>query len=167
MKVYVASSWRNDKQGAAVATLRDHGHEVYDFKSRGSGWGRAGDDTSETPAFGWSAIDPNWKQWTPEEYAAALEHPIAVAGFNRDMRALATSDACVMLMPCGPSASMELGYAVGAGKLTIVLVEGMREPDLMARMADLVTCEWNDVLLALGGWYGIAAKAAREAKVKR
>jgi len=33
MRVYVASSWRNEKQPAVVKALREAGHEVYDFRS--------------------------------------------------------------------------------------------------------------------------------------
>jgi hypothetical protein len=51
-------------------------------------------------------------------------------------------------MPCGVSASLEAGWARGNGKFLIVYVPGLREPDLMVKMADLVTdsleelCEW-------------------------
>ena len=43
------------------------------------------------------------------------------------------------VMPCGVSASLEAGWACGAGKLVIVYVPGLREPDLMVKMADMVT----------------------------
>lgn len=48
-------------------------------------------------------------------------------------------EACVYVMPCGPSASMEMGYARGQGKLTIAYIPGLREPDLMVKMAHLIT----------------------------
>lgn len=146
MKVYVASSWRNLEQSAVVEALRAEGHEVYDFKAGGSGWNRPGDQCSTIGPFGWSAIDPKWKEWDAREYIAGLRHPIAAAGFKRDMDALREADACVMVMPCGPSASMELGYAVGARKLTIVYVDSIREPDLMVLMADYIELDWALVL---------------------
>ena len=37
------------------------------------------------------------------------------------MDALEQSDACIMVLPCGPSASMEMGWACGAGKPTVSL----------------------------------------------
>jgi hypothetical protein len=43
------------------------------------------------------------------------------------------------VMPCGVSASWEAGWAKGAGKAVFVYVPGLREPDLMVKMADLVT----------------------------
>ena len=33
-KIYLASSWRNERQPELVRTLRQAGHEVYDFRAR-------------------------------------------------------------------------------------------------------------------------------------
>ena len=55
------------------------------------------------------------------------------------MTALRECEACVYVMPCGVSASLEAGWAKGAGKPLIVFVPGLKEPDLMVKMADLVT----------------------------
>jgi hypothetical protein len=136
LKVYVASSWRNDFQPGVVEALRADGHEVYDFRGSGDGWGAAGGGPG---GFGWSEIDPGWQDWDAPRYVAALDHPRAEEGFRRDMDALRASDACLMVLPCGPSASMEMGWACGAGRLVVVYVAGLREPDLMVKMADLVT----------------------------
>ena len=38
MKIYVASSWRNEFQHNVVKALREDGHEVYDFREDGDGW---------------------------------------------------------------------------------------------------------------------------------
>jgi len=141
MKIYVASSWRNTFQQEVVAKLRGLGHEVYDFKAGGDGWSAAEGEGG----FGWRFIDPNWQNWTPAEYVAALSHPLAIEGFNRDMDALKRADCCIMVMPCGPSASMEMGYAVGAGRLVAAYIPGTREPDLMVKMADIVTTRWSAI----------------------
>ena len=138
MKIYVASSWRNEFQPLVVAELREDGHEVYDYRHPEPG----------NEGFSWSEIHPNWQAWTPQEYLSALDHDIATHGFGLDMGALAGADVCVMVMPCGMSASLETGYAVGAGKPTAVYVPGMREPDLMVKMADFIT----DDLVALCNW---------------
>lgn len=124
MKIYLASSWRNAHQPAVLAALRAAGHEVYDFRNPAPG----------NDGFRWSEIDPNWQQWTPEQYAQALEHPIAERGFGYDMRALMDCEACVLVLPCGRSAHLELGYAVGAGKTTVVLQLEPQEPELMVKM---------------------------------
>lgn len=140
MKIYIASSWRNDFQPLVCAELREDGHEVYDFRHPVPG----------NDGFQWRAIDPDgdWQRWSIPEYLRALNHPIADLGFSLDMTALRAADLCVMVMPCGMSASLETGYAIGAGKPTAVYVPGIREPDLMVKMADLVTadlvelCQW-------------------------
>jgi hypothetical protein len=122
-----------------VATLRKDGYEVYDFRGPGNGWGTSGDGPG---GFGWHEIDKDWKEsWIADvqRYLRGLEHPRAVEGFKRDMDALRLSDACVMVMPAGPSASMEMGWSVGAGRPTYVYMPAIREPDLMVKMANLVS----------------------------
>lgn len=128
MNVYVASSWRNDWQQDVVARLREEGHDVYDFRNPAEG----------DNGFHWSEIDPEWKGWQWEEFLKSLQHPIAQAGFKKDMDALRWAEATVLVMPCGRSAHLELGYAIGAGQKTVILLED-GEPELMYLMADFVT----------------------------
>lgn len=139
MRVYVASSWRNQYQPAVVSALRSEGFAVYDFRNPEPG----------NDGFSWRAIDPDWESHKEDvaSYLKLLEHPIAEAGFKLDMDALKSADIVVMVMPCGMSASLETGYAVGAGKPTCVFVPGLREPDLMAKMADLITDEVDSMLV--------------------
>jgi hypothetical protein len=136
MKVYVASSWRNEYQQEVVRVLRGDGHEVYDFRDSGSGWGEI---HGVDGGFHWSEIDTDWQFWSPRQYIAGLGHSRAVEGFQRDMQALRCCDACVMVMPCGSSACMEMGWAVGAGRAVVAYVPAIREPELMVKMAHLVT----------------------------
>lgn len=124
MNVYVASSWRNGNQPQVVSALRAAGHEVYDFKNP-----LPGDN-----GFHWTEVDGDWKQWTPERFRAALDHPIAQAGYKKDMDALESCEVCVLVMPCGRSAHLEAGYAIGAGKPTAILLAS-GEPELMYKMA--------------------------------
>lgn len=121
MRIYVASSWRNEHQADVVDALRAAGHQVYDFK----------EPTPGGSGFSWSAIDPNWQKWTPQEYIQALSHPVAQIGYGNDMSGLNNAELCLFLSPAGPSSMWELGYAKGRGKRTAVLMLGMREPDLM------------------------------------
>ena len=119
MRIYVASSWRNTRQPSVVVALREAGHEVYDFRHP-----HPGDD-----GFSWREIDGSWQSWTPEQYRAALKHPAAIRGFGFDMTALNDCDACVLVLPCGRSAHLELGHAAGAGRRTFVLLEETPRPD--------------------------------------
>ena len=127
MKIYVASSWRNTRQPSVVEALRADGHDVYDFKNPEPG----------NQAFAWSEIDPNWQTWTEAEYLEALSSEIAIEGFRRDERALTRCETCVLVLPCGRSAHLEAGYAIGLGiPLVILLPNGEpMEPELMYRWA--------------------------------
>jgi hypothetical protein len=141
IRIYVASSWRNTYQPSIVELLRQDGHEVYDFKAP-----LPGDD-----GFHWSEIDPNWKSWTPEAYASALESPLAERGFLSDMTALENADLCVLVMPSGRSASFEYGYWRGRmqrhGILHIPSGEPF-EPELMFKGAT-ITSHVVDLLKAV------------------
>lgn len=98
--------------------------------------------------FHWSEIDPEWEGWGPEKFRDSLDHPIADSGFEFDMRALEACEACVMVMPCGRSAHLELGYAVGAGKYTLALLNG-GEPELMYKMVDRLCVDLDELVLAI------------------
>ncbi len=139
MKVYVATSWRNDRQPHIVSRLRGDGHEVYDFRHPKEGDG----------GFAWEEIDRNWGNWDYAQFIDALEHPAAARGFKLDMEALNWADALVLVMPCGRSAHLELGYAVGAGKPTAILLTN-GEPELMYKMVDLLTGDVFEVVDWLG-----------------
>ena len=140
MRIYVASSWRNILQPAVVIALRKCGHEVYDFRHPAPG----------VSGFSWSEIDPNWQNWTPAEYRAALQHPVARRGYGFDIEALRACDACVLVLPSGRSASWEFGYAMGQGKRGVVAQFDGVEPELMYREAEIV-CDLDELLDAFGG----------------
>ena len=141
MKIYVASSWRNEYQQGVVLALREAGfNDVYDFRNPEPG------DTG----FHWSEIDSNWKNWTTEEFEFALKHPIAEKGFSKDIEALNDSDVTVLVLPCGRSAHLELGYAVGSGQYTAVYNCGAPiEPELMYKMCSKIFHSFSDMMLWL------------------
>ena len=139
MKVYVASSWRNEHQQTVVAALEAAGHDVYDFRNPRDG------DTG----FHWSEIDPDWQQWTPEAYRKGLGHPLAQSGFASDHAAMEWADVFVGVQPFGRSASIEMGWAAGRGKHTILLLAN-GEPELMVKEFDQICCSMDAVLAELG-----------------
>jgi hypothetical protein len=143
-KIYVASSWRTKYQPAVVELLRRAGHEVYDFRNPPN---RSG--------FGWEQIASNWQTLTAAEYRAALQHPIAKAGYSSDIQALRECDACLLVLPSGRSASFELGYALGSGKRVAVLQLGPAEPELMYSEATILSS-----MEELEAWEPIEEKAA-------
>jgi nucleoside 2-deoxyribosyltransferase len=134
-RIYLASSWRNPHQPHAVELLRELGNEVYDFRNP-----RPGDN-----GFAWSEIDPDWIGWHPAQFRDLLRHPIAQAGFQSDFDAMEWADTFVLLLPCGRSAHLEAGWAIGAGKPTcIVLHEDKFEPELMYLMAAEIVTDIED-----------------------
>lgn len=145
---YVASSWRNPFQVAVVAGFRSAGIKTYDFKDiEGFHW------TEVDPTFGDNLIggDPTTAM---TRYQAALGDPRSIQGFRRDMTALREAEATVLVLPCGRSAHLELGWAVRDGQATAIYAPNFAEepiPELMYRMVDLVT----DDFMALLTWAGV------------
>lgn len=137
-RIYLASSWRNTDQPAAVEVLRRSGHSVYDFRN-----------PDQSHGFSWSDVGLDLP-CTAQEYLAALQHPRAAQGFMNDFRAMRWADTCVLLLPCGRSAHLELGWMSGAGKRTIICTRDGEEPELMALLADHVCASFDDVVAVLG-----------------
>ena len=138
MKIYVAASWRTPRQQEVVMALRAAGHDVYDFRNP-----RPGDT-----GFHWEDIDPAWQKWTPQAYSEALFHPIAERGFQSDLDAMRWAEVFVGVQPFGRSASMEMGWAAGQGKPTILLLAD-GEPELMVKMFGRVLCSLDEVVAAV------------------
>ena len=97
-KIYLASSWRNLYQPAAVAMLRAFGHEVYDFRNPPGGIENG---------FRWSEIDPEWEKWTAADYRKNLTSPLAQRGFTSDFDGL-MSECC-----CSPPVDLHILNLVG------------------------------------------------------
>lgn len=151
MKIYVASSWRNEgRQQFIVELLRQAGHDVYDFIHPPGG---------DHLGFSWADVDPAWRRWSVDDYIPALDHPIAQAGFDSDFGAMQDADACVLLLPCGRSAHLEAGYFVGAGKPLVVVLDsnefpvpaGNSNPELMYKMAHVVLPDSLDLVETIAG----------------
>lgn len=136
--VYVASSWRCDMQAGVVAMLKAAKIPHYDFK--------------DSKGFHWSETGLDADNCTHDEYLNALTHERSIEGYARDMDALTKADAVVMVLPCGNSAHLEMGYAVATGKRTsILLPQGEKvRPDLMYKMVDRILVDVIDLLDWLG-----------------
>jgi len=141
-KIYLATSWRNTQQPALVELLRSIGHEVYDFRV----------PSAEQGGFHWSEVDPDYKSWTAKAFADALVDSAAThRGFSFDKDALDWCNTCVLLLPCGRSAHLEAGYAVGRGKRTIILLmdDHPLEPELMYLLCDQIVTTIPTLIAAL------------------
>jgi hypothetical protein len=140
-KVYIASSWRNPFFELVAKAITTAGHELLSFKEPGH-------------SFSWDEIDPNWESWTPEEYIEALlRDNKAILGFRHDMMLIDGADWVVMLMPCGLSSGIELGYASGRGKktMTLILPEAKVRPDLMIKVSRVIVDSTDKMVDILDG----------------
>lgn len=139
-RIYVASSWRNERQPNVVARLRAVGHLVYDFRN----------PSCDLAGFQWSDIGLDPENCTAREYRnALLTHPRAAQGFMSDLRAMQWADACVLVLPCGRSAHLEAGWFCGQGKRTIILTGDGEQPELMALLANEICVNMLEVETAL------------------
>lgn len=141
-RIYVASSWRNDRLDVVIPALRRAGHDVYDFRADGG--------------FGWSQIDPEYEmagfesQTPAQTYLRLIEHPIAQAGFTRDFEHMEWADTFVLVLPCGKSAHLETGWAAGRGIETFVLLEDPMQPELMYGLLGTLCADLPELLSEVG-----------------
>lgn len=110
--------------------LRNAGHDVYDFRYPPSGDG----------GFKWGNVDPNYMDWTPQEYRQQLSCHQAERQFKNDIEAMESCDVCVLVLPCGRSAHTEAGWFAGKGKKVIAYIPTKQEPELMYNLFDGFAC---------------------------
>jgi nucleoside 2-deoxyribosyltransferase len=111
LRVYIASSWRNEHYAAVLAALRTAGHAVFDWRESGFHF-------------------PDCT--TRLDYVQALHSIDASAQFRRDMRAIEEADVVVLLLPAGASAHAEAAWAAAKDKQVIVyLGDEKPQPELM------------------------------------
>lgn len=145
MRIYVASSWRNEEQQQLVVrVLRDEGHHVYDFRNPAPG----------NNGFSWRQCATPEQLKSPKRFRdEVLTSLVAGAGFSLDMNALKSADATILVLPCGRSAHLELGYATGSGQRTIVYLDSpMSEPELMYLMNTQICVNLSEVVATVRSW---------------
>ena len=128
MKLYLASSWKNEtlvKEWMNI--LIKNGHVVDVFC----------DSSSGRYVFHFSEIGD------PSELDAInfLDDPRTRKAFKEDKKWIDWADVCLLILPAGKSSHLEAGYAKGSGKILIIWQEEYPkgEFDVMYGFADLVT----------------------------
>ena len=111
LRIYMASSWRNEYQPEVVERLSGARHLVYDFKARHE-------------YFHWRDIDADWEAWDGQALIEALDHCLPRRSFQLDFETMEWADVFVLALPCGRSAHLEAGWAIGQGKPTAILMWG-------------------------------------------
>ena len=139
LRIYVASSWRCTRYRGVVAGLRTAGFDVYDFREQEPG----------DHGFSWRQVCGEPPPWTAKMTRHVLQYSVVRRGFALDFVAMKWCDALVLVQPCGRSASLEAGWASGAGKLTIALLADGEEPELMLRLLDYLVVDLDEAISIL------------------
>jgi len=114
MKIYLASSWKNQK---AVLTLAER---LESERFEVDAFCRA---TDKRYSFHWSElVDDEAELLTYDAIDFLKDHRVQRA-FREDKSWLDWADTVIMIMPCGRSSHMEAGYVKGQGKLLYIYGE--------------------------------------------
>ena len=141
MRIYIASSWKNQSTVLGLADLLEsNGFEVDAFCR----------STDKRYSFHWSELVDNEDDLKYYDAIEMLADPRTQRAFKEDKKWLDWADCVVMLMPCGRSSHLEAGYAKGQGKLVFIYGEFVKgEFDVMYGLADgLFRTTEIDVLIA-------------------
>jgi len=107
MKIYTASSWKNESLVRVIAEgLRANGHDVYCFCEQGAG----------QHIFEWDNVVTH-----DDDGITCLDTDDSRRAFDVDKRGLDWAECCLLINPSGRDAHLEAGYAKGRGKLLIIL----------------------------------------------
>jgi hypothetical protein len=79
-------------------------------------------------------------------YEDALRSDVALNVFSLDRRFIERAHVVIMFQPCGRSAALELGYAAGLGKFTVIIKnEKPSKIEIMENFANMVYLFKNDL----------------------
>lgn len=129
-KIYIASSWKNAGNVRAIAeALRDEGFQVDDFT----------DPSKGRYVFNWREIEEDVMKL---DAVAFIKDERTQRAFKEDKGKIEWADVLVMVLPAGNSSHLEMGYAAGLGKRTIIFApDGFPKGhfDTMYGFANLLT----------------------------
>lgn len=128
MKIYMASSWKNQVTILALAErLEGEGFEVDAFCR----------STDKRYSFHWSELVDSEDVLANYDAIEMLADPRTQRAYKEDKKWLDWADTVIMVMPCGRSSHLEAGYAKGQGKLLYIYGDFPKgEFDVMYGFAD-------------------------------
>lgn len=149
MKIYLASSWRNNRHDQLKKAIQEAGvqAEIFDYR--------------EHTRFKWELVADNWKKWSTDEFVDVLtKDPTVARAYISDFSGIKSCDVLVALATngidakTGVSVSVEIGMALALGKRVIVLAENWTHycPELMLQPA-YFTDTIDGVCAKLRLWY--------------
>ena len=115
--VYLIGSLRNPQIPIIAESIREREFRVFDD------WFSAGPHADDA----WRDLHRNRGYSLPE----ALEMPAAINIYEFDKRHLDLASVAVLALPAGRSAHLELGYMIGLGRTTLVLLDNPERWDVM------------------------------------
>ncbi len=139
-KIYVSSSWSNPFQQSFVGELRNRGHEVYDFRQPN---GRSEQNVWTSLRIGSTILPKDLKEFLKDDSVRAR--------FEEHVKAMLSSDVCVLLLPCNRSSHIEAGYMKALGKKVYVFSYSEDEmiPELMYLFFDGIFEYSEDLFTAI------------------
>lgn len=145
--IYVASSWRNPHYESVLDCLDQWNLPYYNWRDEeGFHWS----DVFTPDLIGIDIDEHQKSHWTlpisPTQYHYGMLHQRAKKGFERDMLHLREASAVILLLPCGKSAHLEAGWAVGSGKPVALYMPESLQPELMYGMFDRMTDNIDDLM---------------------
>jgi hypothetical protein len=130
MKIYIASSWKNQHAVEMLTDLlRAEGHDVLSFVENNHGEGYTGD--------GSMAFD----EWVETEAARR--------SFEYDTRGATTADIVIYIAPSGTDAWAEIGAAWATGRCILGLYAKGEPAGLMRKMMTVWCSDHRDILDAV------------------
>jgi nucleoside 2-deoxyribosyltransferase len=130
--IYVIGSLRNPRVPEIANILRDERIEAFDD------WYAAGPEA-----------DDKWREYEVargHSYVEALEGAAAKNVFAFDKRHIDAADRVLLVLPAGKSGHLELGYSIGRGKRSYILLDTPDRWDVMYQFADMVTDKLEDII---------------------
>ncbi len=141
IRVYLIGSLRNREYVQKVAEhLRVANYEVFDD------WLAPGPEA-----------DDKWKEYEETRgrtYEEALSGFAAQHVFDFDYHHIHRADIGILVMPCGKSGHMELGYMIGRGKRCYVLMDKPDRWDVMYQFAERVFFSLDELVEGLPFYKG-------------
>jgi hypothetical protein len=133
--IYLIGSLRNPRIPELANELRTQGFEVFDD------WFAAGEEA-----------DDKWRDYEKgrgRSYIEALSGFAANHVFDFDKFHLERATVVVLVLPAGRSGHLELGYAIGRGKVGFILHDDPERWDVMYRFATGVFTSAEDLIKEL------------------
>ena len=133
MKIYIASSWKNQHAVEMLTSLlREKGHEILSFVENNYGEGHSAKK--------------------PMDFEAWMDTEMAKHSFKYDTDGAAKSDLVIYISPSGKDAAAEVGIAWANGVPILGLYAKGEDFGLMRKMFTKWLERYTDVLDYVDGW---------------